>query len=517
MSARREVLLVGALTAGALVLRFLGLAEGDFWADEIATHRAVVDRTPGDVLVVIQAGEGAPHLYYLLAWAWSGVFGEGEAALRSLSVIAGALVTPVVYLTLRQVDLRTEGLIAGALAAVSPLLVWFGQEARMYSLFTLVTAAALFFFVRLLVNFDVRALIGWSIAAAATLLTHYFAVFTITGMAAVLLYRYRARWQLIALSLLPTAVAGFALLATFASQRRNQTGDWVSEISLPERLLQMPEHFLTGFAYPPLPVVLVAGLLAAIGGAGLLIHDQRARLVGGGLLGVVAVSIAVLGLAVVVNRDFVLSRYLVGALIPLILAVGVGLGASRLRAAGPIVAVTLVALLAVVSVAGEYDQEVERPSWGDAADAIADGGDPDVVLACCGTLAAAAPHYFGSFDPYDAAMGDVEVKQVVLATIPRPDHRPENDFCWWGAQCQADDVLGPGPPGPEPGKVSDALSSIFDRVETFERGAITLERYQSATPVSLDARSGLSLQEGDFVEVGNDEAVNGVEVLVRGE
>ncbi len=515
MSARREALLVGGLTAGALVLRFLGLSEGDFWVDEIATHRAVVDRTPGDVLVVIQAGEGAPHLYYLLAWAWSGIFGSGEAALRSLSVIAGALVTPVVYLTLRQLNLRTEALIAGALAAVSPLLVWYGQEARMYSLLTLVTAAALFFFVRLLVNFNVRALVGWSIACAATLLTHYFAVFTVTGMAAVLLWRHRARWQLITLSLLPTIVAGFALLATFASQRNNQTGDWVSEISLQERLLQMPEHFLTGFAYPPLAVVLVAGLLAAIGGAGLLIHDQRARLVGGGLLGVVAVCIAVLGLAVAMNRDFVLSRYLVGALIPLLLAISVGLGASRLRAAGPIVALTLVGLLAAISVAGEYDQEVERPSWGEAAEAIADRGDPDLVLACCGTLAAAAPHYFASFDAYDDAMGEVEVQQVVLATIPRPDHRPENDFCWWGGQCQADDVLGPGPPLPEPGKVSHALSSIFDRVETFTRGSITVERYQSDTPVSLDARSGLSLQEGNFVEVGDDEAVNGVEALVR--
>src|SRR5687768_1137612 len=154
----REALLVAGLTAAALVLRFIGLSEGDFWADEIATHRAVADRTPGDVLVVIQAGEGAPHLYYLLAWAWAGVLGAGEAGLRSLSAIAGALVTPVAYLTLRQVGLRTEALIAGGLAAVSPLLVWYGQEARMYSLLTLLTAAALFFFVRLLVNFDVRAL-----------------------------------------------------------------------------------------------------------------------------------------------------------------------------------------------------------------------------------------------------------------------------------------------------------------------------------------------------------------------
>ena len=150
----REALVVAEVfTALALALRFLGLAEGDFWGDELATHNAVVDTTPSEVLAIVQDQEGAPHPYYLLAWAWSGILGGGEAALRSLSAIAGALVAPVAYLTLRQVDLRTEALIAGALAAVSPLLIWYSQEARMYSLFALMTAVALLFFVRLLVDF----------------------------------------------------------------------------------------------------------------------------------------------------------------------------------------------------------------------------------------------------------------------------------------------------------------------------------------------------------------------------
>ena len=510
-----ELLLVGALTALALVLRFIGLAEGDFWADELATRRAVTDRTPGDVLVVIQRGEGAPHLYYLLAWAWSGVLGAGEAALRSLSAVAGALVTPVAYLTLRQLGLRTEATIAAALVAVSPLLVWYGQEARMYSLLTLVTAIAVFFFVRLLVDFNERTLIAWSIASAVTLLTHYFAIFTIIGMAAVLLYRHRVRRQVIALALLPTAVAAFALLPTFASQRNNATGDWVSEIPLSERVLQMPEHFLTGFAYPPLLIVLLAGLLAAVGGIGLLLRDRREQVVGGSLLGVVLVCIAVPGLAIAVNRDFLLSRYLVGALIPLVLAVSVGLGARRLRPAGPVIAVALAVVLIVTSVAGEYDDDTERPSWGDAAEAIAGGGDPDLVLACCGTLAASASHYLPSYEAYESGMGEIEIDDVVLAWVPRPDHRPAGDFCWWGGQCQADDVLGPGPPGPEPEKVSQALSSSFDRVETFTSDSIRIERYHSAKPIALNPGNGLTLREGDFVEVGDDEAINGVEQLVR--
>jgi 4-amino-4-deoxy-L-arabinose transferase-like glycosyltransferase len=512
---RREAALVGGLIAVALALRFLGLSEGDFWNDELYT-RTIVDNSPTNVQVTVMETESSPHLYYLLAWAWAGILGVGEASVRSLSAVAGALVAPVAYLTLRQVGLRTEALIAGALAAVSPLLIWYSQEARVYSLFALLTAVALLFFVRALVNCDMRALIGWSIASAAMLLTHYFAIFTIAGMAAVLLYRHRARWQWILLSLLPTAIAALAVLPTIAAQRSGgQRTDWISAIPLPERVLQVPEHFLTGLAYPPLAVVLVAGLLAAIGGAGLLIHAQRGRLVGGGLVGVAAISIGIPVLAKAVNQDFLISRNLIGAIVPLLLAVSVGLGASRLRRAGPIVAVALVCLLAATSVAGEYDHDVERPPWGSAAEAIAEGGEPDMVLACCGTVAGPAGHYLESFEPYEpTTMGEVEVKQVVLATIERPDHRPKDDFCWWGAACQANDVLGPGGPPAYPRELSQAFASTFDRVETSMHGSIKLERYQSSTAVQLGPETPIRLAPHDVVVVGDDRAVNSVEVLI---
>jgi hypothetical protein len=511
----RDTLLVAGVTAVALALRFLGLGEGDFWTDELFT-RAIVDRPLGDVTLAVRDTESSPHLYYLLAWAWSGVLGAGEAGLRSLSAIAGALVAPVAYVTLRQVGLRTEALIAGALAAVSPLLIWYSQEARVYALFALVTAVSLLFFVRLLVEFRTRALIGWSIASAATLLTHYFAVFTIAGMATVLIYRHRARWQPIALSLVPTAVAGFALLPTLASQRTGEEKtDWIAAIPLRERVLQVPEHFLTGLTYPPLAVVLVAGLLAAVGGAGLLMHGDRGRLVGRSLVAVAAVSAVVPVLAKAVNQDYVLSRNLLGAMLPLLLAVSVGLGASRLRRAGPIVALTLVALLAGISVAGEYDNEVERPSWGAAAEAIAEGGEPDMILACCGTLAGPAAHYLGQFEAYDAAaMGEVEVKQVVLATIDRPDRRPTDDFCWWGAPCQADDVLGPGGPPAYPRELSEAFAATFRPADTSMSGSIKLERFRSSTPVALGPETRIRLAEHDVVVVADDRAVNSVEVFV---
>jgi hypothetical protein len=214
-----------------------------------------------------------------------------------------------------------------------------------------------------------------------------------------------------------------------------------------------------------------------------------------------------------VGQDFAISRYLLGAVVPLLLAVGVGLGAPRLRRAGPIVAVTLVCLLAAVSVAGEYDADVERPPWGAAAEAIAAGGKPDMVLACCGVAASPAAYYLGSsFDSYNAAtMGDVEVKQVVLAKIERPDHRPKDDFCWWGSPCLAEDPLGPGGPA-NPDALSNAFASTFDHVETSMRGPIKLERYESSTPVSLGPQSPIRLAEDEVIV--SDDIRNSVELQI---
>jgi hypothetical protein len=412
--------------------------------------------------------------------------------------------------------MRTEALIAGALAAVSPILVWYSQGARAYSLFVLLTAVALLFFVRLLVEFRTPALIGWSIACAATLLTHYFALFTVAGMAAVLVYRHRARWRWIALSLLPTALTGVALLPTVAAQRSSQGQDWIAAISLQERLLQVPEHFLTGFTYPPLPVVLVAGLLAAAGGLALLVQDQPGKLVGGSLIGVVAASVGLPLLAIAATTDFVNSRNLIAAIPALFLTVGVGLGASRLRPAGPIIGLALAGLLAGIRVTGEFDHEVERPAWGEVAQAIAEDGDADLVIACCGTLAAPATHYLERFedsDSYEVPVGELQFKHVVVATISNPDRRPTDDFCWWGAPCQADDAIGSEAPLADPRALSHAFSLVFDRGETLTRGSIRVERYDSASPVSLGEESRVHLQDGAVV-VGDDVALKGVEVLV---
>ena len=85
--------------------------------------------------------ESAPPLYYALAWVWTQVTGTGEFGLRSLSALAGVATVPVAYLLGAELRGRRAGLMAAALVAVNPMLLWYSQEARAYALLVLLCAA----------------------------------------------------------------------------------------------------------------------------------------------------------------------------------------------------------------------------------------------------------------------------------------------------------------------------------------------------------------------------------------
>ena len=98
----------------------------------------------------MKGSESNPPLYYVLAWGWAKAFGTGEVGLRSLSALFGAATVPLAYCIGAELANRRAGLIAAALVAVSPMLIWYSQEARSYALLVFFCAASLLFFARAL-------------------------------------------------------------------------------------------------------------------------------------------------------------------------------------------------------------------------------------------------------------------------------------------------------------------------------------------------------------------------------
>ncbi len=131
----------------AAVLRFSTLGGQSLWYDETVTASLV--RLPFDeFLRALPDSETAPPLYYVLAWIWARVFGSSDLALRSLSAVIGTLVVPAAFLAARELVSRRTGILVALFATVSPLLVWYSQEARAYSLLVLLSTLSLYGFAR---------------------------------------------------------------------------------------------------------------------------------------------------------------------------------------------------------------------------------------------------------------------------------------------------------------------------------------------------------------------------------
>jgi mannosyltransferase len=130
-------LLWGVVLLGGL-LRFYGYDRLSLWLDEGFT--VMFSRLPWDVVLGLRgAYDPHPPLYYALVKLLLSLAPEVSAG-RLLSVVAGTLTIPVAYALGRKLFNPWAGLVASMALALSPLHVWYSQEARQYAVALLLVA-----------------------------------------------------------------------------------------------------------------------------------------------------------------------------------------------------------------------------------------------------------------------------------------------------------------------------------------------------------------------------------------
>ncbi len=229
----RFALAAAAIVAVAAALRFYRLGAYELWMDEaFSFEMATVDHFGAALL-----RENSPPVYYALQRLWLVPFGESVAALRSLSALSGALFVAVLIRSGRAFLSPAVGLWSGALAALSPIQVYYSQEARPYALVSLAIVLSLHSLWRAL---EAGGRLRWLAFAAFTLLalaTHYFAILVIAP-AGLLLWLWPAEDRIarsfryyIAASLL--AVGPWILWlawSLFGSPHPGGAHDWIEPI-----------------------------------------------------------------------------------------------------------------------------------------------------------------------------------------------------------------------------------------------------------------------------------------------
>jgi 4-amino-4-deoxy-L-arabinose transferase-like glycosyltransferase len=362
---------VVGLTLFAAALRVPTLHIQSFWDDEGYTVD-LMRMSFGQMLTAVPKTESTPYPYYVLAWAWTHLFGTGEWGLRLLSALFGVALVPVVYATATRIGSgsRRAGTIASAFVAANPLLIWYSQEGRVYSLLAFLIGLSLLGFVAALRGGSRRAVVGWCVASVLALFTHYFAVFAVVPEAAALLARRRGRDVVAAVGVL--AFEGLALLPLALKQR--DRGYQFHNISLATRVLQIPEQFVVGYGVWSTPAGKVAAAAAAaIVGLGLVLLTRHRSSVVAASAAVVAAGLALPLVLAPLRLDYVLTLYFIGLLAPVLTLAAVGLANVRAGAVGSAI---LVCVCVGVYAAVETHSQFQREDLRGAARALAPAYEP---------------------------------------------------------------------------------------------------------------------------------------------
>jgi 4-amino-4-deoxy-L-arabinose transferase-like glycosyltransferase len=212
--------LVVALTAVGGAVRLVMLHDSVF-ADELSTYWIVSTNGLGGVISTVHTdAEITPPLYFVLAWLTTRVDLTAEL-LRAPSFLAGVAAIPLVYLLgLRTVG-RPAALVAAALTALSPFMIFYSTEARGYEVMVVLVMLSTLALLAALESGRARWWVAYAACSSAAIYTHYTSGF---ALAAQLLWVLWAHPEARRAALLANlgAVVGFlpwlsGLIADFSS------------------------------------------------------------------------------------------------------------------------------------------------------------------------------------------------------------------------------------------------------------------------------------------------------------
>jgi uncharacterized membrane protein len=173
-----ELFFIVTLIVVSAVLRVFLIGREAYWADEAFSVTAA--RMQSGQIWNNALKEPISPFYYLLLHYWTNLFGVSETATRMLSALFNLGLCLLVYGFGRDILDKKMFLPGVILVAASPLLIWYAQEVRTYSLVAFFAMAATWLFARGLRNpLAWGNWLGYIAFAVLAVLAHYFAGFLI--------------------------------------------------------------------------------------------------------------------------------------------------------------------------------------------------------------------------------------------------------------------------------------------------------------------------------------------------
>ena len=226
-------LAIGVVVAAGIAARFV--ANSHLWLDEALSVN--IAGVPLKHLPETLKRDGSPPLYYVFLHGWIRLFGAGTIAVRAFSGVCSVACLPLAWRVGRRLGGRTAATAVLVLLALSPFAVQYATEVRMYSMAMLIVLAGGLALANLLERPSLWLSAGVALATGALLLTHYYALYSVAVVGAVLLWHaVRGEERAAARRALAATVAGSLLflpwVPSFLVQLRHTGTPWSGQQGL---------------------------------------------------------------------------------------------------------------------------------------------------------------------------------------------------------------------------------------------------------------------------------------------
>lgn len=166
---------IAVLTAAGFILRLALIDSQSLRLDESLSLQQSSRSLPTLWNYLVSSNVHVP-LYHTMLHGWLQFSGSSEIALRLPSVILGTGVIPLLYLVARRIVGTRAAVVAAAIGAGSPFLVWHSDEARMYPLLLFAALTSTLLFLRAVERPTVLRWASYAIVLGITFYAHYFAL-----------------------------------------------------------------------------------------------------------------------------------------------------------------------------------------------------------------------------------------------------------------------------------------------------------------------------------------------------
>jgi uncharacterized membrane protein len=317
-----DILALALIILLCVGLRVYHIAAASLWTDEIFSRYYAELFGRHYLFTTGLSTEATPPTYSLLLQAWMAIFGGSEAAMRSFSTVASTLCVPVTYLFGRELAGNKQGLLGALLFALCPMSLYFAQEARVYALFMLATALALWAVAVFLRDLQsIKAMAGYFVFATACIYLHGTGVLYVGACAVgvglfLLAEGVRGRLPLVKWAALNVFVLllGVPYFLHEAQASRGGGLDWIPPTTY-RTLVYCLSMLVSGILTPyPWPAFVLAALVIAALAVSLFLHRPAPR-VSVVLIGIPCLFIALV-FALSLKRPILLPRIVSWTVVP---------------------------------------------------------------------------------------------------------------------------------------------------------------------------------------------------------